>query len=76
MIKTIAKVGNSHAIIFDRALLDLARLKAGDKVNLTVRDEGTIVIEPLRESVKVDEARSATRAIIAQNDELFRRLAK
>jgi antitoxin component of MazEF toxin-antitoxin module len=76
MIKTITKVGNSHALIFDRALLDLARLKPGDKVNVIVREEGTIVIEPLRESVTPDEARSAARGIIARNDELFRRLSK
>lgn len=48
MIKTVTKIGNSYGIIFDRALLDLAQLKPGDEVNVTVRPEGTIMMEPLR----------------------------
>jgi antitoxin component of MazEF toxin-antitoxin module len=34
MIKSITKVGNSSGIIFDAALLDLARLKRGDQMNV------------------------------------------
>ncbi len=34
MIKTITKIGNSQEIIFDAALLELARLKAGDDLNV------------------------------------------
>jgi antitoxin component of MazEF toxin-antitoxin module len=47
MIKTIAKVGNSHGIIFDSALLQLARLKPGDEVNVEVHPGGTITITPM-----------------------------
>ena len=32
MIKTISKVGNSQGIIFDAALMDLARIKVGDQL--------------------------------------------
>lgn len=49
MTKTISKIGNSQGIIFDAALMDLARMKVGDQVNVTVMpDSGTIVLEPLR----------------------------
>jgi antitoxin component of MazEF toxin-antitoxin module len=49
MTKTISKVGNSQGIIFDTALMDLARLKVGDQVNVTVVPEsGAIVLMPLR----------------------------
>ncbi len=48
MIKTISKVGNSHGIVFDSALLELAHLKAGDKVNVEVHAGGTITLTPLR----------------------------
>jgi antitoxin component of MazEF toxin-antitoxin module len=47
MIKTITKVGNSHGIIFDAALLDLAHLKSGDEVNVEVHEGGTITLTPL-----------------------------
>ena len=32
MTKTITKIGNSQGIIFDAALMELARVKVGDKV--------------------------------------------
>ena len=47
MLKTIVKVGNSQGIIFDAALLELARLKAGDEVNVEVHDGGTITLTPI-----------------------------
>ena len=49
MVKSISKVGNSQGLIFDAALLDLARLKAGDKVNVEVHEGGTITLTPIRE---------------------------
>jgi antitoxin component of MazEF toxin-antitoxin module len=48
MVKTISKVGNSHGIIFDSALLELAHLKPGDEVNVEVHVGGTITLTPLR----------------------------
>lgn len=47
MIKTISKIGNSQGIIFDSALLQLARLKVGDEVNVEVHAGGTITIAPI-----------------------------
>jgi antitoxin component of MazEF toxin-antitoxin module len=76
MIKTITKVGNSSGIIFDRALLDLARLKPGDQVNVTVRPEGTIILEPMAETITPDRAQAQAREIIGRNAELFRRLSQ
>jgi antitoxin component of MazEF toxin-antitoxin module len=38
MTKTITKVGNSQGIIFDAALMDLARLKVDDQVNVTFHE--------------------------------------
>ncbi|MFA7344464.1 MAG: hypothetical protein WC003_09180 [Terrimicrobiaceae bacterium] len=48
MIKTISKIGNSQGIIFDVALLELARMKTGDQVNVEIHDGGTITLTPLR----------------------------
>ena len=48
MVKTISKVGNSHGIVFDAALMDLAHLKAGDELNVEVHEGGTITLTPLR----------------------------
>jgi len=76
MVKTISKIGNSRGLIFDNALLQLARLKEGDKVNVEVHSGGTITITPLeREPIEADEAAETAADIIAGNDELFRRLS-
>ena len=49
MTKTISKIGNSQGIIFDAALMDLARVKVGDQMNVTVMPEnGAIVLMPIR----------------------------
>ena len=48
MVKTITKVGNSHGLLLDAAMMDLAHLKAGDQVNVEVHEGGTITLTPLR----------------------------
>lgn len=76
MIKTISRIGNSRGIIFDAALLQLAHLKEGDRVNVEVHQGGTITITPVQTS-EIDPARAAeaARRLIGKNDELFRRLS-
>ena len=76
MVKTISKIGNSQGIIFDSALLQLARLKVGDEVNVEVHSGGTITIAPMQPAV-IDAATAAESAkrLIQKNKELFRRLS-
>jgi len=76
MIKTITKIGNSQGIIFDSALLQLARLKVGDEVNVEVHAGGTITIAPTdRSLIEAAEAAETARRLIGKNRELFRRLS-
>jgi len=76
LIKTITKIGNSKGIIFDAALLELANLKVGDKLNVTVHEGGTITLVP--DVVTIDPGYAKTKAaeLIATNSELFNRLSK
>ncbi|MBK1856107.1 hypothetical protein JO972_14135 [Verrucomicrobiaceae bacterium 5K15] len=76
MIKTITKIGNSRGIILDAALLELANLKEGDKVNITVHRGGTISMTPEVATVDPDRAKQLATDIIAKNDKLFDRLSK
>ena len=76
MIKTITKIGNSKGIIFDAALLELANLKEGDKLNVTVHEGGTITLVPNVATVSAEKAKAKAAALIAANDELFDRLSK
>lgn len=47
MLKKITKIGNSSGIIFDAALLDMAHLKVGDEVSITVHEGGALTIMPV-----------------------------
>ncbi len=76
MIKTITKIGNSQGLVFDSALLQLARLKVGDEVNVEVHAGGTITIVPLKSStIEPDQAAETAARLIQKNNELFRRLS-
>ena len=75
MIKSITKIGNSQGIVFDAALMDLARLKVGDQVNVTVHEGGAIYLTPVRPVVSPEDAAASAKTIIAKNSELFRRLS-
>jgi len=76
MVKTIYTIGNSQGLIFDSALLQLARLKVGDQVNVEVHPGGTITIAPMKPPViEASEAAETARRLIEKNSELFRRLS-
>ena len=75
MTKTITKVGNSQGIMFDAAFMDLARLKIGDEVSVSVHEGGTIVLTPLRGPVESTHAAKTARRLIRKNIRLFKRLA-
>ncbi len=76
MVKTISKIGNSQGLIFDAALLQLARLKVGDEVNVEVHAGGTITITPMNPQViEAEKAAESIKRLIQKNSELFRRLS-
>lgn len=61
--------------MFDAALMDLAHIKVGDQVNITIHEGGTIVLTPLRPVITPEAAGSAAKRLIGKNSELFRRLS-
>jgi len=56
MIKKITKIGNSQGIIFDSAIMELARLKTGDEVNLEIHSGGVITLTPAPSDGEVNDA--------------------
>ena len=75
MTKTISKVGNSQGIIFDAALMDLARVKVGDQVSVTVHEGGSIVLTPIRPTITPEKAAATAKRLIKKNSVLFKRLS-
>lgn len=75
MVKVITKIGNSQGIIMDQALLELAHLKVGDAVDVTVHDGGSVTLTPCKAVVSPEAARESAKRIIGKNAEIFRRLS-
>ena len=76
MTKTIAKVGNSQGIIFDAALMDLARLKVGDQVDVTIAPEtGAIMIMPIRKGPPPKQIKSLIKKTANDYRRTLRKLA-
>ena len=75
MIKTISKIGNSQGIIFDSALLQLAHLKVGDKVNVEVHAGGTITIAPIVSLPPREEVSALIKDTMKRYATTMRRLA-
>jgi len=75
MTKTISKVGNSQGIIFDAALMALARVKVGDQLNVTLHEGGSIILTPVRPTIAPKMAAAAAKRLIKKNSALFKRLA-
>ena len=75
MTKTITKIGNSQGLMFDAALMDLARVKVGDQMSVTVHEGGSIILTPVRPVITPEKASATARRLIGKNAELFRRLS-
>jgi len=75
MIKTITKVGNSQGVIFDAALMELARLQPGDEVNVEVHEGGTITLTPIRPRPDRQEVSRVVKSTMKKYQRTLRRLA-
>lgn len=75
MIKTISKVGNSQGIIFDAALMEMARLKTGDDVNVEVHAGGTITLTPIRPRPSREEVSRVIKSTMKDYARTMKKLA-
>jgi antitoxin component of MazEF toxin-antitoxin module len=76
MTKTISKIGNSQGIIFDAALLDLARLKLGDQLDVTIVGEsGAIMLMPIRKGPSPKQVSETIRRTVKDYRKTLKKLA-
>ena len=76
MIKRIQKVGNSSALILDRALMELVGLSEGGEVQLTVQN-GSIIITPANpRPVDRERFEAALDRVVTERRDVLRRLAE
>ena len=75
MIKQIKRVGNSHALILDRALMELVGLMEGGEVQLTVQN-GSIIITPAHpRPVDRERFEAVLNHVVSERRDVLRRLA-
>ena len=65
MIKQLKKVGNSNAIILDKALIELVGLEENGEIQITVHN-GSIIITPIRPK-QVDPERFEAFSVVKGN---------
>lgn len=75
MVKSITRVGNSHGIILDAALLELTRLKPGDEVNVEVHEGGTITITPIRRQPDPQQVSRVVRKVMKDYARTMKKLS-
>lgn len=76
MIKKLRKVGNSNALILDRALLEVVGLREGAQVQITV-SEGAIIITPANpRPVDREQFETSLDKVVSRRKGALRRLAQ
>ena len=76
MIKHLKRVGNSNALILDRALMELVGLTENGEVQITVHN-GSIIITPARpEPVDKERFEAALERVVTERRDVLRRLAE
>lgn len=75
MVKTITRIGNSHGLILDAALLDLTGLKAGDQVAVSVAPGGSIILTPIGKAPRPEDVTAAVKRTVKDYRKTLRKLA-
>jgi antitoxin component of MazEF toxin-antitoxin module len=76
MTKSISKIGNSQGIIFDAALMALARVKVGDQFDVTIVNEGgAIMLMPIRKGPSRKEISGTIKKVMKDYRKTLRKLA-
>ena len=76
MIKQLSKVGNSNALILDRAILELIGMEEGGEVELTVHN-GSLIVTPANPK-PVDQKRfeECLNRVVSRRRNMLKRLAE
>ena len=75
MIKNLVRHGNSWALVIDRPILDLLKIRPEDPVEITT-DGTTMIIAPASGSERKAHIRAARKKVNARYKEAFKKLAE
>jgi antitoxin component of MazEF toxin-antitoxin module len=76
MIKQLRKVGNSNALLLDKAVMELLGLEENGQVQLTVTD-GSLVVTPVNpHPVSRERFEAALDRVVKERRDVLKRLAE
>jgi antitoxin component of MazEF toxin-antitoxin module len=76
MIKELRKVGNSNALLLDKAILELLGLGENSRVQLTVHD-GSLIVTPVNpQAVDPDKFQQCLDRVVGKRRNVLRKLAQ
>jgi antitoxin MazE len=75
MIKNLIKHGNSHALVIDRAVMDLLRIDPETPLEVTT-DGDNLLIKPLRDKKSEKRVRDSLAKFDRKYSAVFKRLAE
>jgi antitoxin component of MazEF toxin-antitoxin module len=76
MIKQLRKVGNSNALILDRAVMELIGLEEKGSIQLTVRNGSLILTPTSPKEISPQQFEKALSRVVAKRRSVLRRLAE
>ena len=74
MVKFLTKVGNSEAIVIDKAILSLLHISSGTPLEITI-DGKNLVISPVSQPDQVSDVKKAYRVVKKRFGRALKRLA-
>lgn len=76
MIKQLQKVGNSNAIILDKAIMELVGLEENDELQLSIHN-GSIILTPTDpKPVDMDRFETCLNRVVSKRRDVLRHLAE
>ncbi len=74
MIKTLKKIGNSHSVTLDRALMEQMGIREGSRLSLHL-DGRNLVLTPVDDRIDEETFRSALGEGMTRYEKTLKRLA-
>jgi len=75
MLKTLKKVGNSHALFLDKAILELLKIDADTPLELRIED-GVLIVVPVHDPRKHRQIDKVMEGIRKRYSKSFKKLAE
>ena len=76
MIKRLRKVGNSNALVLDKAIMELIGLEENGQIQLTVSD-GSLILTPVNpRPLNRERFEAALEHVVRERRETLKRLAE